>query len=46
MRNLMNPSWWVGVIVSTFFTMCVMYVMKKVTAKVDIPVVSDVVQGV
>ena len=46
MRNIMNPSWWIGVIVSTFFTMCVMYAMKKVTAKVEIPVVSDIVQGV
>lgn len=46
MRNLMNPSWWVGVIVSTFFTMCVMWAIKKVTAKVDIPVVSDIAQSV
>lgn len=42
MGNLFKLSWWIQMFVSTFMTMCFIYLIKKVTAKVNIPVVSDI----
>ena len=46
MNNLFKPSWWVSIFVSTFFTMCIMLIIKKATARFDIPIVSDIAQSV
>lgn len=45
MNQIFSMNFWVSIIVSTFFTMCCFYAMKKLTAKVDIPVVSEIVQN-
>lgn len=45
-NTVFNPSWWLSCIVSTMITMCFVVLIKRVTAKVNIPVVSDIVQEV
>lgn len=45
MGNLFSINFWVQAFVSAFITMLCFYVIKKVTAKVDIPVVSDIAQN-
>lgn len=46
MRAILSPSWWVSVIASTLVTMAVIVLIKKATQKVNIPVISDMVQEV
>ena len=46
MKVLLSPSWWVGVICSTLVTMAVIVLIKRAAQKVNIPVVSDVIQEV
>lgn len=44
--NVFSLNWWVSTLVSTIVTMCFIYVIKKFTAKVQIPVVSDIAASV
>ena len=46
MSNLLRPSWWISMLLSTFMTMFFIYLIKKMSTAVQIPVVSDVVQEV
>ena len=46
MSFILRPSWWIQMIVSTFVTMMFIYLIKKVTKAVNIPVVSTVVEEV
>ena len=46
MKAILSPSWWISVIASTLVTMAVIVLIKRVTQKVNIPVVSDMVQEV
>ncbi len=46
MMFLLKPSWWIQMIVSTFVTMMFIYLIKKITKAVNIPVVSNVVEEV
>lgn len=46
MSNLLKPSWWISMFMSTFMTMFFIYLIKKMSTAVQIPVVSDVVQEV
>lgn len=46
MRSLTSPSWWIQMIVSTLLTMFFIYIIKQVTSKFDVPVLSDVVSAV
>ena len=46
MSNLLKPSWWISMFMSTFMTMFFIYLIKKATATVEIPVVSNVAQEV
>lgn len=46
MHNLLKPSWWVGMFLSTLMTIIFIYLIKKVTTKVEIPVVSNIVEEV
>ena len=43
---ILRPSWWIQMIVSTFVTMMFIYLIKKITKAVNIPVVSNVVEEV
>lgn len=44
--NLFSINWWISQFISVLITMCFIYLIKKFTAKVNIPVVSDVAQAV
>ncbi len=44
--NVFSINWWVSTLVSTLVTMCFIYAIKKFTAKVNIPVVSDMAANV
>ena len=44
--NVFSINWWVSTFVSTLVTMVFIYLIKTLTAKVNIPVVSDVAQAV
>lgn len=46
MKQILKPSWWVGMIVSTLLTMFFIYLIKQVTNKFEVPFVSDVVASV
>ena len=41
--NLASPSWWINTFVQTFVTIIFIYMIKKIFAKVEVPVVSDIV---
>lgn len=43
MVRLTSPSWWLNMFISTFVTICFIYLIKVITAKVNVPVVSDIV---
>lgn len=44
--NVFSINWWVSTLVSTLVTMVFIYLIKKVTASVNIPVVSDIAASV
>lgn len=44
--NIFSPNWWISTFVSTLVTMFFIYGIKKLTASVNIPVVSDVAAAV
>lgn len=46
MGRLLSPSWWVSMLVSTFFTMLFIWIIKKASASVNIPVVSTIASEV
>ena len=43
MNRLFSVNFWVSPFVSTLFTIFVMWMIKRITSAVHIPVVSDVV---
>lgn len=46
MNKLFSPSFWVQLFLNTFLTMVVIYLIKTVAGKYQIPVVSDVASAV
>lgn len=44
--RLTSPSWWASMFMSTLMTMVFIYLIKLVAAKVQVPVVSDIVEAV
>lgn len=46
MNKILSVHWWIDILVSTFFTILVMYLIKIATNAVNIPVVTDVVNEV
>ncbi len=46
MKQIMKPSWWVSMIVSTLLTMFFIYIIKQVTNKFNVPVVSDMANAI
>lgn len=46
MNKILSVHWWIDILVSTFFTILVMYLIKVATNAVKIPVVTDVVNEV
>ena len=46
MKAILSPSWWIGVVCSTLVTMAVIVLIKRAAQKVNIPIVSEVIQEV
>ena len=44
--NVFSLNWWVSTLTATLVTMVFIYLIKKATAAVNIPVVSDIAQAV
>lgn len=44
--NIFSINFWVSTFISTLITMFMIYLIKKFTAKVNVPVLSDVAQAV
>lgn len=44
--NIFSLNWWISTLISTLVTMCFIYIIKKATSAVNIPVVSAVAQEV
>ena len=44
--NIFSINWWLSTFISTLITMVFIYIIKKFTANVNIPVISDVAQSV
>lgn len=44
--NVFSLNWWVSTFVSTLITMGMIYLIKRIAANVNIPVVSDVAAAV
>lgn len=44
--NIFSLNWWASTLVSALIMMAFFYIIKKVTAKVNIPVVSTIAQEV
>ena len=46
MKAILSPSWCLSVVCSTLVTMAIIVLIKRVSAKVNIPVVNELVQEV
>ena len=46
MNRIFTPGFWVQAFISTFITMTMIYVIKMIAAKTNIPVVSDIAEAV
>ena len=46
MGFILRLSWWISMFISTLTTMLFIYLIKKITKAVNIPVVSTVVEEV
>lgn len=44
--NILSVNWWISTLVSTLVTMCMIFLIKKFTQKVNVPVLSNVVAEV
>ena len=45
MKKIFSMSFWVQLFISTFMTMVMIYIIKSVTARVNIPIVSNIAQA-
>ena len=44
--KLFSPSWWVSMFINTFITLVFIYIIKQVFSKINVPVVSNMVESV
>jgi len=42
MKNIFSMSFWVNLFFTTFFTMLMIYLIKKASATLNVPIVSDI----
>lgn len=40
--NIFSLNWWIGAFLNTLLTMVFIYLIKKFSEKVNIPIVSDI----
>ena len=43
MNRIFTVSFWVQLFFSTLFTMLMIYLIKKASAKVNVPIISDII---
>lgn len=41
--KIMSINWWTSALMSAFMTMVMFYIIKKLSAKVNVPIVSDII---
>ena len=46
MNRIFTVNFWIQLFISTFMTMVMIYLIKKANEKLNLPVVSDIVEGV
>lgn len=46
MRRLLSVNFWLQLFLSTFMTMVMIYLIKKLSSKVNVPIVKDIVEAV
>lgn len=46
MRRLLSVNFWLQLFLSTFMTMVMIYLIKKLSSKVNVPIVKDIVDAV
>lgn len=46
MGRLLSPSWWLTMLFTTFMTMVFIYIIKKASNSLNIPVVSTIANEV
>lgn len=44
--RIFSVSWWVGMFINTFVTILFIYIIKMIAGKVNVPVVSKIVEEV
>lgn len=45
MNKIFSVNFWVQLFISTFMTMVMIYLIKLITAKINIPVISNIAQN-
>ncbi len=46
MRRLLSLNFWLQLFLSTLMTMIMIYLIKKLSSKVNVPIVNDIVEAV
>lgn len=46
MRQIFSFSFWLQALISTFFTMILIFMIKQLTARVNVPVISNIANAV
>lgn len=46
MNRIFSPSFWVQLFISTFMTMIMIYLIKMIATKFNVPVVKQVSEGI
>jgi hypothetical protein len=44
--HITSPAWWLNMFITTFVTMIFIYLIKRATEKINVPVVSDITKSV
>ena len=46
MRRLLSVNFWLQLFLSTLMTMIMIYLIKKLSSKINVPIVNDIVEAV
>lgn len=46
MGRILTVNFWVNLFITTFFTMVMMWLIKKANTKINVPVVGDIIEEV
>ena len=45
MGRILTPTFWIQLFLNTLLTMLMIYLIKKMFSNVNVPIVSDVIEG-